>query len=132
MLASFTNHLIAVMDDPDQAEAALQALITQEQYAPGDLEVLSGEAGEDRLDFSGERHGLLARWRRQIQALTDEYQLARRYEDELRRGRYLLLVQVSHEDQARRLCHLLQTYGGHFIHYYGPLIVESFSPDTEQ
>ena len=132
MLASFTNHLIAVMDDPDQAEAALQALITQEQYAPGDLEVLSGEAGEDRLDFSGERHGLLARWRRQIQALTDEYQLARRYEDELRRGRYLLLVQVSHEDQARRLCHLLQTYGGHFIHYYGPLIVESFCPDTEQ
>ena len=131
MLASFVNHMIGVLDDPDQAEAALQALMAEEHFTEHDIELLSGEAGQDRLDFTGERHGLLARLRRQIQKMTDEYEHARRYEDELLRGRYLVVVHVTHEEQARRVCHLLRSHGGHFIHYYGPYIVQQFCPDLD-
>ena len=129
MLASFVNHMVGVMDDPDQAQAALQALMSEEHLNEGDIELLSGEAGQDRLDFTGERHGLIGRLRRQVQKMTDEYEHARRYEDELLRGHYLLLVEVRHEQQARRVCHLLRAHGGHFIHYYGPYMVQQFCPD---
>lgn len=131
MLASFANHLIAVLDDPDHAQAALHALMEREHLDEHALELLIGEAGEERLDFSGERHGLLARLRRNVQKLTEEYEHARRYELELARGHVLLVVHVHHEAQAQRMCHLLRGYGGHFIHYYGPLINESFCPDPE-
>ena len=60
-----------------------------------------------------------------------EYEHTRRYEDELLRGRYLVVVHVSHEEQARRICHLLRSHGGHFIHYYGPYIVQQFCPDLD-
>ncbi len=129
MLASFVNHMIAVYDDPDHAQAAVQALMDEERFREGEIELLSGTAGQDRLDFTGERHGLLGRLRRQVQKMTDEYEHARRYEDELLRGHYLLLTQVRHEEQARRTCHLQQRHGGHFIHYYGPYIVQQFCPD---
>ncbi|GAA5503830.1 hypothetical protein Dxin01_03593 [Deinococcus xinjiangensis] len=131
MLASFVNHLIGVLDDPDQAQAAVQAILQQEGLQEHDIELLVGQEGELRLDFTGERHGLLARLRREIQGLTDEYTYARRYELELGRGHVLILIATRHEEQAQRICHLLRGYGGHFIHYYGPLIVESFCPDPE-
>lgn len=131
MLASFANHMIAVMDDLDHAQHALRALMEQEHLHEHDLELLMGEAGEERLDFTGERHGLLARLRRNVQKLTDEYEYARRYELELLRGHVLIVAAVHHETQAQRMCHLLRACGGHFIHYYGPLMVESFCPDPE-
>lgn len=131
MLASFTNHMIGVLDDPDHAEAALRDLRVQEHLRDQDLELLVGDAGEERLDFTGERHGLLARLRRNVQKLTDEYEHARRYELELARGHVLIVAAVRYEVQAQRMCHLLRAHGAHFIHYYGPLIVESFCPDPE-
>ena len=131
MLASFVNHLIGVLDDPDEAQAAVQGILEQEGLREQDVELLVGRAGELRLDFTGERHGLLARLRREVQGLTDEYSYVRRYELELARGHLVLLVATRHEEQGRRICHLLRGHGGHFIHYYGPLIVESFCPDPE-
>ncbi|MFL5646104.1 MAG: hypothetical protein ACJ78L_12190, partial [Chloroflexota bacterium] len=58
-----TNRLLAVVDEPTEAAAAM-ADLGAAGVATRDLEILRGDEGADRMDGTGEVSGWLGRLRR--------------------------------------------------------------------
>jgi predicted O-methyltransferase YrrM len=119
-----TNRLLAVIDDPKAAAAALAALKAA-GFADRDLEVLRGEEGADRMDGTGQVSGWLGRLRRAFDfTLMDQLVDFAAYERALRDGRAVVTIHV-HGDAPKEAAHqVLKQHGGHFINYYGRFATE--------
>ncbi|MEA2548881.1 MAG: hypothetical protein QOE66_693 [Chloroflexota bacterium] len=119
-----TNRLLAVVDDPAGAAAALSELKAN-GFAERDLELLRGEEGADRMDGTGEVSGWLGRLRRAFDfTLMDQLVDFAAYERALRDGRAVVMVHV-HGDAPKEAAHrVLKRHGGHFINYYGRFATE--------
>jgi hypothetical protein len=119
-----TNRLVAVVDDPAQAAAALAEL-----QAAGidvrDLDVLRGDEGADRMDGTGEVSGWLGRLRRAFDfTLMDQLVDFAAYERALRDGRAVVMVHVHGDAPKAKAREILKRHGGHFINYYGRFATE--------
>jgi hypothetical protein len=119
-----TNRLLAVIDDPAQAAAAL-AELQASGLATRDLEILRGEEGADRMDGTGDVSGWLGRLRRAFDfTLMDQLVDFAAYERALRDGRAVVMVHV-HGDGPKEAAHqIVKRHGGHFINYYGRFATE--------
>jgi hypothetical protein len=118
------DSVVGILDDPDAASAALDALVDA-GVPEGRIQVLCGEAGARRLDPSGARHGLLGRLQRVIQQFADqEVSHAERQSRELRDGKFLVAVPVEDEEEGERVASILSEHGGHFINRYGRWTVQ--------
>ena len=122
-----TNRLLAVIDDPAEAAAAL-AELKASGFADRDLEILRGEEGADRVDGTGQVSGWLARLRRAFDfTLVDQLVDFAAYERALRDGRAVVMVHV-HGDAPKEAAHrLLKRHRGHFINYYGRFATEELA-----
>ena len=119
-----TNRLLAVIDDPAGAAAALAALRAS-GIAVHDIDILRGDEGADRVDGTGEVSGWLGRLRRAFDfTLMDQLVDFAAYERALRDGRAVIMVH-AHGDTPKRTAHaVLKAHGAHFINYYGRFATE--------
>jgi hypothetical protein len=119
-----TNRLVAVIDDPREAAAAMVDL-KAEGFGERDLDLLRGEEGANRMDGTGEVSGWLSRLRRAFDfTLMDQLVDFAAYERALRDGRAVAMVRV-HGDAPKAKAHdVLKRHGGHFINYYGRFATE--------
>ena len=99
-----TNRLLAVVDDPAEAAAAMAEL--QAGGIPTrDLEILRGDEGADRMDGTGGVSGWLGRLRRAFDfTLMDQLVDFAAYERALRDGRAVVMVHV-HGDAPKAAAH---------------------------
>ena len=119
-----TNRLLAVIDDPARAAAAL-ADLKSAGFTDRDLEILRGEEGADRMDGTGEVSGWLGRLRRAFDfTLMDQLVDFATYETALRDRRAVVMVHVHGDEPKARALHVLKRHGGHFINYYGRFATE--------
>lgn len=120
---AFPDHtVVAIIDEPDDAAAALDALITA-GVPEENISLLYGEGGAERLDPAGKRHGALGRLRRLIQHYGDEDRPhVRRQAEELRAGNFLVAAPAT-EEERDRVAGILKAHGGHFINHYTPWTV---------
>jgi hypothetical protein len=118
------NFLMAVIDDPAEAAAAMAELGTSGIHAR-DLELLRGNEGADRVDGTGEVSGWLGRLRRAFDfTLMDQLVDFAAYERALRDGRAVVMARV-HGDAPKAAAHaILRRHGGHFTNYYGRFATE--------
>jgi hypothetical protein len=122
-----TNRLLAVIDDPTAAAAAM-AELQASGIATHDLEILRGEEGADRVDGTGDVSGWLGRLRRAFDfTLMDQLVDFAWYEWALRDGRAVVMVRV-HGDEPKAAAHaIVRRHGGHFINYYGRFATEEMA-----
>src|SRR4249920_1864957 len=114
-----TNRLLAVINDPAAAAAAM-AELQASGVATRDLEILRGEEGADRMDGTGEVSGWLGRLRRAFDfTLMDQLVDFAAYERALRDGRAVVMVHVHGEAPKEAAHQILKHHGGHFNNYYG-------------
>ena len=119
-----TNRLLAVIDDPTQAAAAL-ADLRAAGFTDRDLEILRGEEGADRMDGTGEVAGWLGRLRRAFDfTLMDQLVDFATYERALRDGRAVIMVHVHGAAPKQQALDSLKSHGGHFMNYYGRFATE--------
>jgi hypothetical protein len=119
-----TNRLLAVVDDPADAAAALTDLKAA-GFMDRDLEILRGEEGADRMDGTGEVSGWLGRLRRAFDfTLMDQLVDFAMYERALRDGRAVIMVHVHGDAPKQRALDALKRRGGHFMNYYGRFATE--------
>ena len=119
-----TNRLLAVLDDPKEAAAAL-AELKASGIATRDLEILRGDEGADRMDGTGEVSGWLGRLRRAFDfTLMDQLVDFAAYERALRDGRAVVMVHVHGDTPKEAARQILKRHGGHFINYYGRFATE--------
>lgn len=120
--------VVGVVNASADLEAALGALAAAGVAADA-IQVFAGDEGIRAVDPDGRHHGLLGRLTRALQAIGEEYEHMRRYEEELRAGHYLVVVSVPEEKAAReRVAGILRQHGGHFVDYYGPLAIVHLVP----
>jgi hypothetical protein len=119
-----TNRLLAVIDDPAEAAAAMAELASR-GIAPRDLDLLRGEEGADRVDGTGEVSGWLGRLRRAFDfTLMDQLVDFAAYERALRDGRAVVMVHVHGDAPKETIRQTIKRHGGHFINYYGRFATE--------
>jgi hypothetical protein len=114
-----TDKVIGIIDDPDDAEAALTDLEAA-GFTADEIEVLTGEEGAHRIDPTGRKHGLLPRIVRSIQKLGNyESDHVRRHEQELLAGHFGIGVTAKKEEAREKVRDILKSHNGHFINFYG-------------
>jgi rRNA-processing protein FCF1 len=111
------DNLFGIIDNSDDAETALQALVTA-GFA-NDIQLFHGEEGAHRIDASGAKHGWLAQLRRLHQKSTVERAHAEQYEQAVLQEQCVIAVHTSDPEQRERARQILKAHGGHFINYYG-------------
>jgi hypothetical protein len=122
-----TNHIIAVINDRQEAEQAAAAM-----RASGftHVELLSGQDSMRLVHQKMDEQNPLAKlWEDMRKALTDEGASERAYLDELRRGRSVVMAHVANAGDADRADEVLQRYHAHTVQHFGQWTVTSM-PDA--
>lgn len=123
-LRNLTNRVMAVVDDSEQARAAVDTL-EGAGVSESDVSTLVGAEGVQRIDVDGTRSGRLTRALRALQRLTVEGDHLRQYEAELDRGHSVIDVSVHAGWNRDTVVEILQRHGGHFINAYGQWTIEN-------
>jgi DNA-binding LacI/PurR family transcriptional regulator len=122
-----TDHVYAVIDDAEGARDAVEALLAV-GHASEDVTLLCGPQGLELLDPDGSRHGRVGRVIRTVQNFGPEREQLRQIEDELGRGHFAVGVHVVDAAQKDQAAGLLLEHGGHYVHHYGPWVIERIAP----
>lgn len=125
------NALLGVLDTPEQVRCALDAL--SGPFLEAEIEVLCGEGQADRLRATTGRTGLLDQALRVVQGLgmwNDELEVKAQYEQALRDGHIVVLVEAQSDDRKQLAVDALKGCGGHFINYFGKFTRERIAPWT--
>jgi hypothetical protein len=126
MITYPTSRLLGVIDDPDAAPVAVQALLAHR--VADAVDILAGDDGLERLGRLGPRPGPLSRVVRAFQFVTmDQTPDFLVYERALRDGRAVVAVKVSDRERMRTAADLLTARGAHFLNYFGRYMTEEIS-----
>ena len=117
-----TNKLVGVVSTPEELQAAILEL-NKAGFGEDAIDVLCGKQGADRLDVTGEKHGLLARLYRFIEQAKN----LREYQQDLLSGRFLIAIEAAEEDKRAQALKILQSHGGHRVNFYGKWAVEGLA-----
>lgn len=118
-----TDSLVAVLRDAESAAAAAAALRAA-GIPDGDISILRGEEGADRLDGTGAVNGVIARLRRLVSfTLMDQLVDMAIYEQAVREGQVVVMVKCRGQRKTAAIA-ALREHGGHFINYYGRFATE--------
>jgi predicted SnoaL-like aldol condensation-catalyzing enzyme len=116
-----THRVVGTIQDPKDAQAAIEALL-RAGFAPQDVEVLHGEEDLRRLDPTGAEHGFLAQVQRTLIRLAgpvEEWAHLRRHVDDVRAGRFVVMVLAKERDKRDVAADILSSHGAEFIGFYG-------------
>jgi hypothetical protein len=105
----FDNTVIAILN-PVPAVREASADLRSAGY---EVEVLSGESGQEHLDPAGES-GVRATLKRLMGAFGDQYRITERLDRELADGRIVISVETKPDD-AEHAVRILRDHGGHYI-----------------
>ncbi len=106
-----TNRVVGTIVDPKHAQAAIEALL-QVGFARQDIDILHGEEDLHRPDPTGAEHRFLAQFQRTlIRTLADEHQHLRHYVEDVRAGRWVIMVLAKKRDQREAAADILGTHG---------------------
>src|SRR5512138_3538043 len=122
-LRNLTNRVIAVIDDPRQARAAI-ATLERAGIGEGDLNAFSGEEGARQIDAEGVHSGGVTHVLRGLQRWTVEGSHLRKYEAELAQGHQVVDVHIHGRRNQGAVAQILRTHGAHFINAYGQWTIE--------
>lgn len=125
-----TNRIVGTVPDAAHAQAAMNALF-QAGFEREDVDILHGEEGIHRLDPTGAEHGPLEQLQRTLIRLAgpvEEYKHLSHHVDDVRAGRFVIMVLAKRRDQRMVAADILNANGAEFIGFYGRWAWEGYSP----
>ncbi|MGE0228791.1 MAG: hypothetical protein AB7I38_00310 [Dehalococcoidia bacterium] len=124
-IADPTDHVIAIVDDPDRAAAAERDL--NDSGIDG-VHVYRGADGGDSIDASGAEHGVTGGVIRGLQQLFSNKDNMAEYEDAAREGSTVLAVPASDADARDQVTDILRRNGARAINHFGKAVVRTIEP----
>lgn len=109
-----TNRVVGSIVDPKHAQAPIEALL-QVGFARQDIDILHGEEDLHRPAPTGAEHRFLAQFR----TFADEYKHLQHYVEDVRAGRFVIMVLAKERDKREAAADILGTYGADSIEFYG-------------
>jgi hypothetical protein len=111
------DSVVAFLDDPDEVEAAMEELVDK-GFDHDRIYVLCGPKGAERLDVSGQHHGLRGRVYRLLEWMGDEKGILFRARDHLEAGG--LVISVPADEGAKgEAARILGSHGAHGMAHFG-------------
>jgi uncharacterized protein (TIGR02246 family) len=123
-----TNRVVGTIADANNAHDAITALL-QAGFDQSDIDVLHGESDLQRLDPSGETHGFLRQFQRTF-APNEEYKHLSRHVEDVREGRFVIMVLIRRREQRMTAADLLNAHGAEFVGFYGRWAWEGLPSDA--
>jgi hypothetical protein len=121
-----TNHVLGIIDKPEQLRSALAALESG-GFLESELGVRCGEAMADVLAASSGRTGLsdlAMRFTDWIGLTNDEMAVKNRYEAALREGDFVVSVAAGTDERKDVAARILLDHGAHFVNFLGRYTME--------
>jgi hypothetical protein len=121
-----TNHVLGIVDNPDQLVSAARAL-KEGAFLDSEIEVTCGREAADILDANTGRTGLAhvaIRLAERLGAKDEEMETKERYEQALRDGRFVVSVLAPTEERKQRAAEILRDHGAHFVNFMGRFAIE--------
>ena len=112
------GYLVAVFDEPDQAQQALDVLVAQ-GIARDATRLWTGEGALAYHDQLKGNLGIMSQLAAKLPASRAEQAALDRYLTDAREGRAFVTVHVVDDDQLERVRDLLAASGGDAMRYYG-------------
>jgi uncharacterized protein (TIGR02246 family) len=128
-----TNRVVGTIADAKNAHAAINALL-QAGFDRQDIDILHGDEDVRRLDPTGEEHGFLAQFQRTLIRLAgpaEEYKSLRHHVEDVRAGRFVIMVLVKERDERMRAADILNAHGAEFVGFYGRWAWEGLATSAE-
>jgi len=115
-----TNRVVGAVADATKAGDAISALLGA-GFHREDIDLLHGEDAVHRLDLTGEEHGFLARVQRTVirSFELEEFKHLTDHVEDVRAGRFVIMVRVRRRDQRIIAADILHLYGAVFVGFYG-------------
>jgi hypothetical protein len=120
------NCIYGIFDELHQVRDLSERLLALDMQ-DAQVRVLMGEDGSRELDHDGRHHGLMARLRRILQAITEERGHVHEYAWALSQGKVVVSVQLPPRVDKAPVCQAFKASGAHFIHHYGAWVVQRLS-----
>ncbi|HEX2046552.1 MAG TPA: hypothetical protein VHF27_02230 [Acidimicrobiales bacterium] len=117
LLTTPENRVLAHMDRPGDVAAVIEQL-GNAGVPPDQVYVLRGPKGAERLDVSGEQHGLRGRTYRIMEWMGDERDVLLRSGDHVAAGGLVVTVPTDEADKAEA-ARILADHGAHDIAHFG-------------
>jgi hypothetical protein len=128
-----TNRVVGTIQTAPEAQAAIQALL-QAGFEREGVDVLHGESDMQRLDPTGSAHGFFAQFQRALMrtaASAEEYGHLKQHVEDVRAGRFVVMVRVKSADQRHRAADVLTSHGGTSVGFFGRWAWESLQGDEQ-
>ena len=116
-----TNRVVGTIADAGDARAAIESLLA-EGIDEQDIDILHGDQDLHRLDVTGEEHGFLARFQRTLirtAGSAEEYQHLIQHVDDVRSGRYVIMVLAREHGKRDRVAEILHAHHAQSVGFYG-------------
>jgi uncharacterized protein (TIGR02246 family) len=115
-----TNRVVGTVADAGKARDAIDALL-RAGYSEEDIDILHGEEDLTRLDPTGAAHGFLTQFHRTMIRSFDleEFKHLSHHCDDVRAGRYVIMVVTRRREQRIVAGDILHQYGAEFVGFYG-------------
>lgn len=123
-LSSPRNRIVAVINSQEDTDAALAALQGEGRVVEGDAVVFKGQRAADKIDVSGEEHGIAGKVNRTLQNYGDEKDYFYQKIAELEQGHNVISVAAGDESQRETIKRILKQHNAHAMLYHGDWVVE--------
>ena len=117
LLTAPVDRVMALMDGPDETEAAIEDL-SEAGFDRDEIFVLCGPEGAERLDVFGRHHGLRGRIYRLVEWIGDERALLLRSGDHLAAGGLVMTVPAD-DSEKTTAARILGQHGAHGMAHFG-------------
>ncbi|HVJ25949.1 MAG TPA: SgcJ/EcaC family oxidoreductase [Vicinamibacterales bacterium] len=124
-----TNRVVGTVSDAGNAKGAIDALLAA-GFEPQEIDILHGEEDLHRLDLTGAEHGFLAQFHRTVirSFELDEFKHLTAHVEDVRAGRYVIMVLTKRRSQRAVAADILHHYGASFVGFYGRWAWEDLPP----
>jgi uncharacterized protein (TIGR02246 family) len=127
-----TNRVVGTIADAKDARAAINELL-QAGFDQDNIDILHGEADLHRLDPTGDEHGFLAQFQRtliRIGGPVEESKHLRHHVEDVRAGRFVIMVLAKERDQRTIAADILNAHGAEFVGFYGRWAWQGLTADV--
>jgi uncharacterized protein (TIGR02246 family) len=127
-----TNHVVGTVTDAAKAHAAIDALL-RAGFDRRDIDILHSEEDLHRLDPTGAAHGFLAQFHRTLIRTFElqEHQHLLHHIEDIRAGRYVIMVLTKRRVQKIAAADILHRYGAEFVGFYGRWAWQELPPSDQ-
>jgi hypothetical protein len=117
------NHIVGIINTDTEAARAVKALRAG-GFLDSEVHVAAGQAEADALHAQSGRGGLAdlaIRFAEFLGISDDEMETKELYEQAMRDGRFVFVIDAPSEDRRNQAAKILREYGAHTVNYMGRL-----------